>query len=321
LDVVLESQVANRVDVTIVVIAHNERGRAPRCIRSILDQRSDASFEVLLVDDGSTDGTADTVGDLVASDARLRVLRFEQNRGRGAARVAGVAAARGPVIGFVDADITLPPDWLERCLAELPGAAAVGGIAVPDGDATVVARITGALPKQVPGSMPITGNNVLFDAKVLRETGFDPRDRLGEDFRLANRLLRAGHRLRRIPGLVVRHEEGKTYVGALRWRFASGIDASSYPRELGRLRTADLVWLGWLATCTLGVGGGILVGSAWLLLPLAATVAAALLHAANRFRPRPIVPFLVACALDLPVVTAYLLGRTVGIPRFMLGRR
>ena len=224
------------------------------------------------------------------------------------------------MIGFVDADITLPSDWLTRCLAELPGHAAVGGIAVPDGDTTVLARISGATPRVVAGSMPITGNNVLFDAAVFAEIGFDPRDRLGEDFRLAGRLLRAGHRLRRVPGLTVRHEESKSYGRALRWRFENGIDASTHPRELGRIRFADLVWIGWLIAWVLGLAGAVALSPWWLLLGPAACVAAGFTHAISRLHPRPLGPFLIACIADIPLLTAYLVGRTIGSPRLIRGR-
>src|SRR4051812_35918458 len=128
------------MDASLIVIAYNERRRAPDCIRAILSQRTASSYEVILVDDGSTDGTVDAVAEVAGTDPRFRVLRLGENRGRGAARDAGVAAAHGSAIGFVDADITLPPDWLDRCLTALPGAAAASGIAVPDGDAAVAAR-------------------------------------------------------------------------------------------------------------------------------------------------------------------------------------
>ena len=308
-------------DVSLVVIAFNERERVPDCVHAILAQETDALFDVVFVDDGSTDGTAEAVTAAAAGDERLRLVRLPRNRGRGAARAAGVAAARGRAIGFVDADITLPPDWLARCLAELPGHAAVGGIAVPDGDTTVLARISGATPRVVAGSMPITGNNVLFDAAVFARTGFDPRDRLGEDFRLAARLLRDGHKLRRVPGLAVRHEENKTYARALRWRFDNGVDAATHPRELGILRFADLVWVGWSCAWIAGVVGTVAASPWWLLLGPAAGVAAGVMHATTRFRPRPLGPFLLACLADVPLLTAYLAGRTVGIPRLLFGRR
>lgn len=309
------------VDVTVVVIAFNERAHAPETIRSILGQETVASFELVFVDDGSTDGTAEAARVAAAGDPRFRLIQFVENQGRGAARAAGVDAARGPVIGFVDADISLPPDWLARCLAALPGYAAAGGIAIPDGDATVVARISGATPRAVPGSMPITGNNVLFRREVLAETGFDPRDRLGEDFRLAARLLRGGHRLRRVPDLTVRHEEGKTYAAALRWRFENGVDAATHPRELRRLRFADLVWLGWLVAWAIGIGGAVVLSPGWLLVGLSASAAVGIAHAASRFRPDPLGAFVVACAADIPLLNAYMVGRTLGLPRLITGRR
>ncbi len=309
------------VEVSLVVIAYNEFDRAPSSVRAILDQQTSAPFEVVLVDDASTDGTADAVVAAAAGDPRFRLVRLPGNRGRGAARAAGVEAARGRAIGFVDADITLPPDWLARCLAELPGHAAVGGIAVPDGHTAVVARLSGATPRDVPGSMPITAANVLFDAAVLARTSFDPRDRLGEDFRLAARLQREGHRLRRVPGLVVRHEESRSYLDALRWRFDNGVDAASHPREIGRVRVADLIWIGWSAAWIATWVGTAMRSPRWLLIGPTASAGAGLAHAATLFRPRPLGRFALACVADIPLMTAYLVGRTVGLPRLIRGRR
>ena len=307
-------------DASLVVIAFNERVRAPDCVRAILAQQTTATFELIFVDDGSTDATADAALAAAAGDQRFRLVRLDRNRGRGAARAAGVEAARGRAIGFVDADITVPRDWLARCLTELPGHAAVGGIAVPDGDATVLARVSGAKPRVVAGSMPITGNNVLFDATVLAQSGFDPRDRLGEDFRLAARLLREGQQLQRVPGLIVHHDESKSYSGALRWRYVNGVDASSHPREFGRVRLADVVWAGWLGSWLVAIVGAMAWSPWWIMLGVAASTVPGIAHAVSRFERRPVGRFVVACALDIPLLAAYLVGRTVGMPRLLRGR-
>jgi glycosyltransferase involved in cell wall biosynthesis len=318
--VTASGDVATNPDVSFVVIAFNEEARAPECVRAILDQRTDASFEVVFVDDGSTDNTSKSAATAAAGDNRLRVIQLDENHGRGFARTVGVDAAGGRAIAFVDADITLPAYWLDRCLTELPGYAAVGGVAVPDGDATVLARVTRATPRVVPGRVPISGNNVLFDRSVFTAAGFDPRDRLGEDFRLAIRLQASGHRLRRVPGLLVRHEESKSYLDAIRWRFANGLDASSHPRELGVLRFADAVWIGWLGAWIVAIAAGVAASPWWLVLGPVSSIAAAISHAFSRFRTRPLLPFIVVCVADIPIMTAYLLGRTLGIPRLVLGR-
>ena len=307
------------VDASLVVIAFNERLRAPDCVRAILAQETTRTFELIFVDDGSVDATAEVAVAAAAGDERLRLVRLDRNRGRGAARAAGVKSARGRTIGFVDADITLQPDWLARCLAELPGHAAVGGIAVPDGDATVLARLSGAKPRVVAGSMPITGNNVLFDAAVFVRTGFDPRDRLGEDFRLAARLLRDGYQLRRVPGLFVRHEETKSYRDAIRWRYVNGVDSSTHPREIGRVRLADLLWGMWLFGWAVAIVGAIAWSPLWLLIGVVASIVPGIAHAVSRFEARPVGRLLLACLLDIPLLAAYLIGRTVGIPRLVRG--
>jgi glycosyltransferase involved in cell wall biosynthesis len=303
--------------VCFVVIAHNEELHAPITVRSILRQQTNQAFEIVFVDDGSTDHTVDAVKAAANGDARLRLVCLATNVGRGAARASGVEAARSALIAFVDADITLPPHWLEQCLQAIPQKAAVGGTAVPDGDVAVVARVSGATARAVPSLMPITGNNVLFRAEVLQRSGFDPRDRLGEDFRLAGRLIRDGYSLARVPGLTVRHEEARSYRSALRWRFDNGVDAVTHPVELRRVRQADLAWLACGVSTVGGVVGALIASPWWLFLGPVVIAAAALVHVTARFEPRPFAPFLLAWIADVPLMASYVLGRTVGLPRLL----
>ena len=308
-------------DASLIVIAFNEEKRISACLQSILEQDAPAAFVVIVVDDGSSDGTRQVVLAAARGEQRVRLVTLPKNVGRGAARAAGVSQARGRAIGFVDADITLPSDWLSRCLAELPGHAAVGGTPVPDGNVAILAKFSGSTPRVVEGGMPITGSNVLFDASVFRAIGFDPRDRVGEDFRLAARLQRAGYALKRIPNLLVGHEEDKTYRAGLRWRYINGVDASTHPRELRVLRIPDYAFaawgLSWLAAILLSV-----TVTPWaLLVGLGTSVAGGALHAARSFERRPLGPFLLACIANVPLLNAYMLGRVVGLPRLVTGRR
>lgn len=298
----------NRPEVTLIVIAYNESARIGACLSALVQQDYPGDYEILVVDDGSTDGTSEVAGRF---GRPVRVLTMAENRGRGAARRHGIAAAGGDVIGFVDADIEVGRDWLRRCVEALPGHAAVGGIAVPDGDVAPLARISRATVRPVQGSMPITGNNVVFDGAVLRATGFDENAKLGEDFRLAARLLAEGHHLKTVDGLHVRHNETKSYRKSLTWLHQSGVDATGLLREFRRWRLPDLAWVGTLIAGVAGIAAA--PWKAWMVLSGPVAVAAvSLVHTWTRFRPRPLTRFLRAALLNLPLTAAYLAGRTRG---------
>jgi polyisoprenyl-phosphate glycosyltransferase len=77
----------------------------------------DLGHEIILVDDGSTDGTWELITRLSASDPRVRGLRLSRNFGKGAAIIAGLEEARGDAVVVLDADMQHPP----RLLPELIG--------------------------------------------------------------------------------------------------------------------------------------------------------------------------------------------------------
>lgn len=92
--------------VTIIIPAYNAAQFLPEAVNSIRQQSFQPSLEIILVDDGSTDETAALVPQLGAD---VRYI-FQKNRGPAAARNRGIAAARGEIIGFLDADDLYPPD-------------------------------------------------------------------------------------------------------------------------------------------------------------------------------------------------------------------
>lgn len=100
-------------DVTAIVPAHNGHGTVERCVRSILASAGDVPIEVVVVDDGSTDGTADILGAL--GESRLCVVRTE-NRGVSAARNTGLSVARGRYITFVDCDDYVSENYIPELL-------------------------------------------------------------------------------------------------------------------------------------------------------------------------------------------------------------
>ncbi|MFB3816807.1 MAG: glycosyltransferase [Candidatus Methylomirabilales bacterium] len=110
--------------VSVVLPAHNAAGCIGRAVTSILRQGL-ADFELILVDDGSADGTAEAARAAARGDARLRLLR-RPHGGIVAALNAGLAAARAPVVARMDADDEALPDRLGAQLALLRARPEIG---------------------------------------------------------------------------------------------------------------------------------------------------------------------------------------------------
>lgn len=98
--------------VSFVVIAHNVETYIQRCLRSVREQVG-ASFEVIVVDDASTDATLDLIEAEAGEDGRLRVVKRLQNGGAHLARKTGVLYSSGQFVYFVDGDDEVNPHFLE----------------------------------------------------------------------------------------------------------------------------------------------------------------------------------------------------------------
>ena len=101
-----------RIAVSVIVPIYNTRPFLEECVRSILNQQFSEPFEVLLVDDGATDGCDVLCDELAAQDRRIRVFH-QENQGLYGARNTGIDAARGRYYAFVDADDVVHPGYLQ----------------------------------------------------------------------------------------------------------------------------------------------------------------------------------------------------------------
>lgn len=101
-----------RIAVSVIVPIYNTRPFLEECVRSILNQQFSEPFEVLLVDDGATDGCDVLCDELAAQDRRIRVFH-QENQGLSGARNTGIDAARGRYYAFVDADDVVRPGYLQ----------------------------------------------------------------------------------------------------------------------------------------------------------------------------------------------------------------
>ena len=107
--------------VSVVIPAYNEEENLPvlyERLKAVLD-KLEGDYEILFVDDGSTDGSFEVLRDLARRDERVRVIRFRRNYGQTAAMYAGFEHATGDVIVTMDADLQNDPEDIPRLLRKL----------------------------------------------------------------------------------------------------------------------------------------------------------------------------------------------------------
>ena len=105
----------DQVVASIVIPVHNTEPYLAACLDSVLAQ-TERDIEVILVDDGSTDGSLAIEHAYAARDPRIRVIE-QENRRQGAARNRGIAAARGTYLYLLDSDDLIAPELVETCVA------------------------------------------------------------------------------------------------------------------------------------------------------------------------------------------------------------
>jgi dolichol-phosphate mannosyltransferase len=107
----------HKIDLSVIVPCYNEAKVIPMLKARLLGALGglESSWEVILVDDGSSDETLEMLGDLAAADPRFKVLSFSRNFGHQAAVCAGLDAANGLAVGVIDADLQDPPEILLQC--------------------------------------------------------------------------------------------------------------------------------------------------------------------------------------------------------------
>ena len=114
----------SRPTVSIILATLNERGNLPELLEGILRQPL-PPFEVIVVDDGSTDGSREFLTGVQARDDRLRLIFHDGKQTTLRAQCMGIEAARGEFVIVMDADLQHPPDRIPAMVRELAGGAGV----------------------------------------------------------------------------------------------------------------------------------------------------------------------------------------------------
>ena len=193
---------------TIIVPVYNEVGTVRAVIDRLLAIELPIAREILIVDDGSTDGTRDVLADAVRERVPVSVLQADRNGGKGRAIRRGLERAQGTVIAIQDADLELDPAQLAALVQP-----------IVDGDTDVVygsrfmAGPTGAPWLSVAANRLLTAvTNLLYGSAltdmetcykimrvdVARSLALDA-DRFDIEPQITARLLRRGHTIRELP--------------------------------------------------------------------------------------------------------------------------
>ncbi|MFA6512418.1 MAG: glycosyltransferase family 2 protein [Patescibacteria group bacterium] len=200
--------------ISIVIPTRNRRDLLKECLASLKKQQG--PFEIIVVNDASTDGTREFLNENAVQN--LRLLENETQQGKSETRNRGVRAATHALITFIDDDCTAAPNWL----AELRNGFAKDSTAFVIGETRYVAdHYRGAFPERVVQNRnavwPSTSNMAYRAIVFMNLGGFDAfYDRFNnEDTELGIRAVAAGNHFLRMPSARVFHQKSAWTAPAL----------------------------------------------------------------------------------------------------------
>lgn len=195
--------------VSVIIPAYNRARFVGAAVRSVLGQTL-RDFELIVVDDGSDDGTAAVVEAI--RDPRIRLFRHAQNLGIAATQNFALGEARGEYVAFLDSDDVMAPRRLERQAAFLdahPRVSLVGGAyrfideaGRPFGRPVRFLTAPEDVSVQMLFRVEVWKGNAMGRAAILREYRFDERLRVADDYDLWLRMIRDGFKLANLPQVI-----------------------------------------------------------------------------------------------------------------------
>lgn len=234
---------ADSPKISIISTVYNTEAYLPRCVESILAQTF-PDFELLLVDDGSSDASGALCDEWAAADPRIRVFH-QPNGGPANARNKGLDNARGAYIGFVDSDDVIEPTMFETLYraVQAPGVrlAACAGDCIDEAGALIPGRLVTLQTYGVRDAQELlleafqTGSfygplswNKLFDIRLFRDKGvhYDETMLFGDDASVLHRVFE-GERCNCLPDILYHY---RTRAGQIT------STATFPPRKLDDLR-------------------------------------------------------------------------------------
>ncbi len=225
-------------EVSILIPVFNKLEYTKKCLKAIRENTTDVAWEIIVVDNGSDDGSADYLKEQAAGDSRLRVIHNKRNAGFSRANNQALEQARGEYVLFLNNDTEPGAHWLEAMLAIARNDQTVGavgakllfpdgtiqhaGVAIVDdrknGDPLLAQHILAGRPKDFPQAnimvefQAVTAACMLMPAGLARElNGFDEGYYNGyEDVDLCFRIREKGYKVVYQPHAELIHHESKS---------------------------------------------------------------------------------------------------------------
>jgi glycosyltransferase involved in cell wall biosynthesis len=165
------------IDLSFLMPAYNNEATIGKSIQSILNQKTSCSFEIVVVDDGSTDATYQIAEEFLEQYQNIMLIR-KPNGGEASALNEGLKYCRGEFIALVEADVEIEESWFEKMIKELidKDIAGVGGRLVTPQNSSWIARIAGyevesKFETKERYARHITSANALYRGEIFREIG------------------------------------------------------------------------------------------------------------------------------------------------------
>ncbi|MGC8660279.1 MAG: mycofactocin biosynthesis glycosyltransferase MftF [Desulfomonilaceae bacterium] len=219
--------------VSVIVPVYNRAKDIRSCLESLskVDYPRNA-LEIIVVDDNSSDETVETV-----KNYPVKLIVQRQNLGQSAARNAGVMAAKGEILAFIDSDCIAQPNWLRELLPHFddPRNVLVGGYVDSYYKATALDRYEEANSALNMGAKSAVGfgkesdfyvptcNMLVRREAYLKVGGLDDRMRVGEDVDLCWRLKAHGYRLVYVPTGRIAHKHRNRFFETFKRRYEYGV--------------------------------------------------------------------------------------------------
>ena len=211
------------VDISVVVPVYNGERTIQKTIEALLSQKAEKSYEVIVVDDGSTDDTPNII-----KKYPVKIIT-QENAGPAAARNTGWKAASGEIVAFTDSDCVPVPGWIEALSKHFwdPSVGGVGGTYKTENPGSILATYIAEdsrfrqsrLGREIEG----TGTfSAAYRKKLLEQIGgFDEiyRRATAEDFDLGYAIQKTGHKILYEPEAIVGHYHKEDFLKYIKGQF------------------------------------------------------------------------------------------------------